>query len=281
MIDSSSGYIEIVEQLACGEIQDPTIPEAVSRAIVLMEPLCHRVANRYRNYAGLTWNVDHEDLYQIVRTVEAKMLSRVASRTKMALEWVETWEASTFVRARSAISTYADSGAVTGMSGHTSTARRQRSLSRFRDEMEMAQADLISADQLLEEYNTYVAKSRSNPRKQSAFAVEADIVAPTKLVPTAPDTLTDPQYVDPTTTVDVSDTIQRVLRRCKKEDPTLHQVAVVWLGWFPDGDQKSAAQVASSLGVSQSTAGRYIARVKEIASSELSEEPPVGATNYP
>lgn len=273
-MSSTNNYISIVEELASDRMTPRTIPAAINRAVVLMDSLCHRVANRHRNYARLTWDADRDDLYQIVRTVEAEMLKKIAAGTPMAREWVHNWEAAVFVRARSAITQYADSGAVTQVSGYTSAARRQRSLAKFRTELEIAGTP-PDDDALLAEYNRYVTHSRSNPKRQGAFAVKADLAQPIRFLST--DTASPPAdpVQDPTSTVDSTidmiDLIQEVLRACHSESLVLHRVAVHWLGWFPDGGEPSVQDIAKASDISVSTARRYISRVIEITAAQLTE----------
>jgi len=261
------GYMDEIDHLLDPHTPKVEIPLIINRAIMLMDSLCYRIVSQHSNYARLT-RADNEDLIQIVRTVEFKMLNQVAERTPEALSWVPRWEPAVSVRARSAIANYADSGAVTQVSGYTPSARRQRSLSRFRSELEQSSVEPITDEYLIDQYNDYIANARKSPRRQGAFATEADLNAPVRFYPSDPVERTCGVEADRASEIDASmdmlSIIRRVLAAAREEDVKLEQVAQLMLGWYPDGVQPTNAEVARELRIPTSTAGNRIHRVKEI-----------------
>ncbi len=268
-VSDGGGYMDLVVALANGTVPPKTIPDTVNRAIVGMDALAQRVANNYRRYACLTWNRDRDDLCQIVREVAAAMLRQLVDQTSVAVEqYPANWEASLVVRARSALSAYADSSAVTGVGRYTSASRRQRSIAKMREKLPMA-----SDAELLTLYNDYVAHARKDPLRQSAFATEADLVAPIRIRPTE-DSAIEAHAGAATLDslperLDYSKAISRCIQRCRTEDPGLGAAATCWFHWWPDDEPLTIIDVARQLRIPRRQAAEYVSRIKTVMSDEL------------
>ncbi len=203
--------------------------------------------------------------------VAASMLQQLVAHTPVAVQlYPAMWESALMVRSRSALSAYSDSGAVTGVGRYTSAARRQRSIAKMRDRL-----PTISDAELLAQYNDYVARARKDPRRQSAFATEADLAAPIRIRPTedsaieahagstASDSDSVPEHLD------YSNAISRCIQRCRRDDRGLGVAATYWLGWWPDGEPPTMTDMARELGVSRRQAGLYVSQVKAVMAEEL------------
>ncbi|MHB8318096.1 MAG: hypothetical protein ACYDEP_02525 [Acidimicrobiales bacterium] len=238
----------------------------ITDIVVATDDLCSRVAHRHSRYAGLDWTRDADDLIELVREVELKMLNLIADGDERAMDFVPSWESAIFIRGRAVIRSYADSVAVTGISGYTGAKRRQRSLDQHRHLIESALHEPITVHDLIEDWNASVTSTRTNPRKQGAFAVEADVAAPIRVHPHAPDTLstTQPDADSSLDHVEASDFVARTIAACRDESGQLGQIAAVYLGWYPDGEPSTPTEVAQTLGISVYLARKGIRRVKDV-----------------
>lgn len=262
-------YMDVVLALATQKVPLKTIPDAVNHAIVSMDGLTQRVANNYRRYARLTWQRDRDDMCQIVREVAASMLQQLVDQTPVAIkQYPEMWESSLMVRARSAISAYADSSATTGIGRYTSAARRRRSIANMRSKW-----GTIPDAELLALYNDFVAHARKDPHRQSAFVTEADLAAPMKIYPAADNVIearagaTAPELAPER--LDYTKAIARCIKRCVDEDPDLGQAARGWLGWWPDGEPLTVIDLARRLQISRREASIYVLRIQTLMAAEL------------
>jgi len=257
---------ELLHELTtCRTVNPDSEQQIITDIIVLTDDLCSRVAHRHCRYTGLDWAQDSDDLIELVLEVELQMLNSIAAGDPRALDCIPTWEAAVFVRGHSAIRSYADSPAVTGISGYTGVKRRQRALEQHRRAIQAALHEPLSTAELVEDWNATVASTRKDPKKQGAFATEADIANPVRVYPTDPGGLSGTAL--PMSTFDRSDAadiVHRVVSLCWAEGKQLGQVADCWLSWYPDGDPISPTEVAARIGISVYQVTRAIRQVREV-----------------
>lgn len=215
------------------------------------DELCARVARWCNHYRGLDWARDGEDLTQIVRMVELTMLNHIIDEAPGFDDLIPNWEAALRTRARSAIAAYADSPAVTGISGNTANRRRQRAIAHHRQQIDAARQDPATLEEVVASYNAQVAQSRKNPSKQSAFATSADLADPATVIPAGSDHYTGSLHQDDFDQVEASLLIEQVVQECVSFDPLTGDIARVWLSWYPDNQKLTTSDVVRRLGISR------------------------------
>lgn len=265
---------ELLTELANCRSVDPSAEEQLITSIVVVtDDLCARVAQRHCRYPGLDWSRDADDLVSLVRETEIAILAGIASGDEDALACVPGFESALFVRGRSAIRSYADSVAATGISGYTGVRRRQHALIQHQRDIQAAGIDPLSTSELIADWNEMVSSTRKNPQKQGCFAVEADIVSPVRVYPRDPQDLSSiPGNITSTADVEMDDVIARTIAWCQAESDILGQVAKLWLAWYPDGEQMSPKAIAEQLHLSAPGASSRISRVRKMFKRALSED---------
>lgn len=215
------------------------------------DDLCARVARWCNHYRGLDWARDGDDLTQLVREVELVMLNHIIDDTSGLDAQIPHWEAALRTRARSAIAAYADSPAVTGISGNTAARRRQRAIAHHRQQIDAARRDPAPLDEVVASYNAQVARARKNPSKQSAFATSADLADPATVTPAGSDHYTGSLHQSEFDQVEASLLIEQVVQECVSVNPLTGEIAREWLSWFPDNQQLTTSDVVRRLGISR------------------------------
>ncbi|MHB1718045.1 MAG: helix-turn-helix domain-containing protein [Acidimicrobiales bacterium] len=254
----------LLEALSGCRSTDPSVEaQIVVDIVIATDDLCGRIAHRHCRYAGLDWGRDADDLISLVREAELSLLADIAAGDKDALACVPGFEAGLFTRGHSAIRAYADSVAVTGVSGYTGVKRRQRALVQHQRRIQESGVEPLSPSELVADWNATVASMRKNPRKQGAFAVEADVANPVRVYPQDPHDLSAMlPATTPIESVETADAIRRTVILCEAQDATLGQVASLWFAWYPDGEMATTQEIANQLSISSRSVRQCIHRIQ-------------------
>lgn len=253
---------------ALAGIRQAVLDDSASRDRVVgdflrsMDTMCSRVARWANRYRGLDWGRDGDDLTQLVREVALVMVDEVIAGSD---DHLVNWEAALRVRSRSAVSAYSDSGSVSGISGYTTARRRQRALAAYRSRLDSARQEPASDEEVLESYNARMRAKRSNPQKQSAFATQADLVAPASVVlGDGSDRYADAQAQadDLFGQMEASLLIEQVVEECASIDAESGEIARYWLSWYPDDVPLTTSDVVRHFDISRFKAEAGVQRAK-------------------
>ena len=240
-------------------------PEAQQEALVeellaKYDKLWVVVARKYGRRYGIR-QPDMDDAVQEVRLAAMKLLSE-------GIPPDVTWGQAIWRASESALSTWTESGGMTGFSGMTGHVRRYRSLAQMANGRPG-----LGGQELVETWNAKTAVSRADARRQGAVATVDDLVE--RQVRPAVDVMApaegrrrayDEAVMDELLGEMVSEEmIELVVDACAGASELAGKVARTWLRGAVDDEAISGAEVARRLGVSRSTVLRAIGEVKMIA----------------
>lgn len=212
-----------------------------------------RVARSVSRRPGIIWKTHGDDIAQVVRITLWQMLKNIGAGITFPLQY-EAWEAALFVRARSAVSEWADSGEVTGFSGHSGMARRKRSLYQIRSQLEMDYGRQVDDEEVVEVYNGRL-DGDGDHRSHSAPATIADFAEPQftqhvdmTLIPS--EVMVETLVTEKLSTEATAQLIEQCVAEASSVNVELGEIARTWFSPWPDGDLLPATEVAGILGIS-------------------------------
>ena len=269
MSDNFTSQLRELAALECGTTEWRALAERVSSEA---EPLVDAAARRCSRVPGTVWTRDSDDIYQIARMTHWTMLDHVGVAQPLD-ELIESWDAALAVRVYAAVRAWAETSAVTGLSGYSGVVRRMRSLNAVRSELESAFGQTTSLAEAVDVYNGRLAAGVGG-RVHGAHATAADVggVRYDHLV--AVDELEDALDLEVSAISRVS--TERIVSRCVDEaaavDPELGEIAAVWLRSWDDGGVASIAEVVRRCGITAPSARSAVTRLRSIAQRVATEE---------
>ena len=240
----------------------------VNRFLSARRPLCVSIARRAAGKRpGLSWSRDGDDLTAIAMSVAAELVQR--STTGKAGDPPWRWEAMLTTRANSAIREWAESSALSGVSGMTGAMRRRRSIVTTWERLAADTGRTPTTAEVLAAQRGD-ALGRSNPGKQGALATAQDVAEIDAAFVThlqAAESIAD--FQDPLADIELEDTIRSIVTQCAEVDDMLGAFADVWLHRVVS-DPDPLSVVARDVGVGPALARRLVVQVREVAAGVLS-----------
>ncbi len=251
------------------EIGTPSWRDLAERILASSESMTRVVAYRASHQKHLVWGRDHDDVVQIVRQVHRRMLDEVGVGRTFPLPF-EAWEASLLTRARSAVREVAESSQMTGISGYTGVARRQRALHELRERFEVDLGEQLSDEELADTYNDRLHPDDDDDRR--VHGAEAtpddlhgvDVVAGDDLAYLPSQESVEHLVAEQLSLETTTALVARTIAEASAQDPRLGEIARAWLSPWPDGDLLSAAEVARMTGVSTARVRKDLGRLRAI-----------------
>lgn len=251
-----------LEQLSGGRLNERQTKLVIDGLLGENDKLFGRIAHRYSQFYSDGPFHDKEEALQIVRQIAWEELTKIGKgegRGDLA------WEAVVNVRSRTALRDYVTSSASTGIPGSGSTIRRQQALAKHSDSVMETTGKSLEGTELLDDYNEANANV-PNAVKRGVFATYADLQPPalalTELFPERTHLGTE--------SIEMLDVIRSVLEICKEdEDTDLILVAELWLGWYPDGEAMTYANIALTCKLSPTKVSRLVETTRQIFQSQF------------
>ncbi len=222
MLDTltSRSISELLTRVSDPSISDEAKTKAIEGILFKGTSLFELVARRYSVYPGIDRVRDFDDVVQIVREQAWLILREMANGGDRP----GTFEAQLSKSSHAAIRDWADSGETTMGARVAAANRRARS--------ELAQREL----------DDQTSQSHDQQRLSVIFGIEVD----------------QSDGLDAAGHLEMQSVINKTLQEIAKfESPTLTSVAHLLLGWFPNNQQPSVAEIARALRLPWSTTTRY------------------------
>ena len=255
-----------LETLSQLEIGTPSWRALAERIFASSEASMRIASRRASHQPHIVWERDRDDVLQLVRMVHWRMLSEVGVGKVFAFPF-EAWEAALLTRARSAVRGWASTVEVTGISGYSGVARRQRAMHEVRERIEVDLGERLTDDEVAETYNDRI--SGPGPRVHSAPAQTADyrgvsVVAGADLA-RLPSTESVERIVADRLADEMTATlVARTIEEAAATDAQLGAIAKAWLSSWPDENLPSTAQVARTVGVPVARVRKALDRIRAI-----------------
>lgn len=256
-----------LETLSDLEVDSSTWRALAERILASSEASMRIASRRASHQPHIVWERDRDDILQLVRMVHWRMLSEVGAGKVFAFPF-EAWEAVLLTRARSAVRGWASAVEVTGISGYSGAARRQRAMHEVRERIEVDFGERLTDDEVAETYNDRI-ESDAGRRVHSAQAQAADlrgvsVVAGADLARLPSTESVERLVTDRLARTTTKTLVARTIEEASAKDAQLGVIAKAWLSSWPDKDLPSAAVVARTVGVPVARVRKALDRIRDI-----------------
>ncbi len=255
-----------LEALSQLEIGTPSWRALAERIFASSEASMRIASRRASHQPHIVWERDRDDVLQLVRMVHWRMLGEVGVGKVFAFPF-EAWEAALLTRARSAVRGWASTVEVTGISGYSGVARRQRAMHEVRERIEVDFGERLTDDEVAETYNDRIGGGPT--RVHSAPAQTADYRGVSVVVGADLARLPSTESVERLVADRLADAttmtlVARTIEEASAIDAQLGVIAKAWLSPWPDENLPSTALVARIVGVPVARVRKALDRIRAI-----------------